>query len=178
MYRTLYWTLTGPMSVPCCCWDSLRVALLDEAYDVRAAGLRAMRHFIFDDETARSFIHSNQVHLVVRSLDINLDNKIERLQALRLLRHLIAVLPLDVPVAAARAVVAIARDGLQDSDNLTRPCWATIAELCLRVSPSVFLFRLLTFVHRVRPSRLPLVAFPHLWMPCCRLMFLRPLVSH
>lgn len=92
-----------------------------------------MRHFILDQETAHAFILSNQVHLVVRSLDINLDNKIERLQALRLLRHLIAIVPTDLPVSAARALVAIARDGLQDSDNLTRPCWAAIAELCLRV---------------------------------------------
>ena len=115
------------------CGDSLRVALLDEAYDVRAAALRAMRHFVINDETARAFINSNQVHLVVRSLDINLDNKSERLQALRLLRHLIAVLPDEVPISAARALVAIARDGLQDSDVLTRPCWATVSELCLRV---------------------------------------------
>lgn len=115
------------------CGHSLRVALLDEAYEVRAAGLRAMRNLIRNQELARAFLVSNQMQLVVRCLDINLDNKIERLQALRLIRRLIAILPADVPLSAARALVAVARDGLQESDSLTRPCWATIAELCLQV---------------------------------------------
>lgn len=114
-------------------YNSLRVALVDEAYEVRAAGLRAMRHLVRNKELARAFLVSNQTQLVVRSLDINLDNKIERLQALRLIRHLIAILPADVPLSAARALVAVARDGLQESDPLTRPCWATLSELCLRV---------------------------------------------
>lgn len=120
------------------------MSLLDEAYDVRAAGLRAMRHLIMNEETARAFINSKQVHLVVRSLDINLDNKMERLQSLRLLRHLIAVLPSEVPVSAARALVAVARDGLQESDVLTRACWAAVAELCLRVRLCLFLSSCIT----------------------------------
>jgi rapamycin-insensitive companion of mTOR len=85
--------------------SSLRVALLDEAYDVRAAGLRAMRYFIINPVIGRAFFDSNQVHLVIRSLDINLDNKVERLQALRLLRHLIAVVPSEFPLSAARLVL-------------------------------------------------------------------------
>lgn len=93
---------------------SLRVSLLDEAYEVRAAGLRAMRCFLLSPEHVRSLIRCNQIHLVVRSLDINLENKVERLQALRLIRRMIAVLPSEVPLSLVRVLVAIARDGMQE----------------------------------------------------------------
>ena len=62
-----------------------------------------------------------------------LDNKLERLQGLRLIRKLLSLLPpQSFPAAISRCLVSISRDGIQDRDLLTRSCWATIAELCLK----------------------------------------------
>jgi rapamycin-insensitive companion of mTOR len=88
---------------------------------------------------AKCFIRCNTHILIVRSLDINLENKLERLHGLRLSRKLLSLLPHQgFPKAIARCLVSIARDGLQERDLLTRSCWATIAELCVQDPQTAF----------------------------------------
>lgn len=91
-----------------------------------------MRHFIRNQATARSFISSNTHLLVIRSLDVVLDNKLERLHAFRLVRKLLSLIPQEFPPGLCRCLVSISREGLSERDGLTRSCWATIAEIGLQ----------------------------------------------
>ena len=92
-----------------------------------------MRYFLKTETIAKCFIRCNTHILIVRSLDINLENKLERLHGLRLARKLLSLLPNQgFPRAIARCLVSISRDGIQERDVLTRSCWATIAELCVQ----------------------------------------------
>ncbi|RWS26243.1 rapamycin-insensitive companion of mTOR-like isoform X1 [Leptotrombidium deliense] len=111
-----------------CC---LRVSLFHDSMDVRAAGLRAMRYLLRDEESVESLLRINIEYLICRSLDVMLDNKTERIQGLRLVRKLLSLSPKRFPTCIARCLVAIARDGFQERDALTRSSMATIAELLL-----------------------------------------------
>ena len=67
---------------------SLRVPLIHDSTEVRAATLRTMRHLT---KTKNDLKQLNDLHipyLVTRCLDLELDNKVERLQALKLARNL------------------------------------------------------------------------------------------
>lgn len=107
------------------------MAILHEGVDVRAAALRAMRYLIINEETVDAFNQVNLPLLVARSLDVVLENKLERLQALRLSRKLLSINPLAFPSALTRSMISIARDGQTERDILTRSCWAALSELML-----------------------------------------------
>ncbi|KAH9366540.1 hypothetical protein HPB48_010306 [Haemaphysalis longicornis] len=77
-----------------CC---LRVLLVHEASEVRAGCLRALRHLVRDAEAARALVAAHVPLLVARALDAALESRTERLQALRLVRRLVAVAPHDLP---------------------------------------------------------------------------------
>ncbi|CAG2101936.1 unnamed protein product [Medioppia subpectinata] len=109
-----------------CC---IRVALFHEAGEVRAAGLRAMRYLLRDEESAESVCRVNLPLLICRSIDIVLDNRLERIQALRLVRQLLSLSPKRFPAAITHCLVSIAKDGVQERDMIVRACWATVAEL-------------------------------------------------
>ncbi|KAH6941719.1 hypothetical protein HPB50_022930 [Hyalomma asiaticum] len=111
-----------------CC---LRVLLVHEASEVRAGCLRALRHLVRDIEAARALVASHIPRLVARALDAALESRTERLQALRLVRRLVAVAPLELPAQLARSLVAVAADGAKETDDLVRACLATICELAL-----------------------------------------------
>lgn len=111
-----------------CC---LRVLLVHEASEVRAGCLRALRHLVRDAEAARALVAAHVPLLVARALDAALESRTERLQALRLVRRLVAVAPNDLPPQLARGLVAVAADGARERDDLVRACLATICELAL-----------------------------------------------
>lgn len=111
-----------------CC---LRVLLVHEASEVRAGCLRALRHLVRDAEAARALVAAHVPLLVARALDAALESRTERLQALRLVRRLVAVAPHDLPPQLARGLVAVAADGARERDDLVRACLATICELAL-----------------------------------------------
>ncbi|XP_023229474.1 rapamycin-insensitive companion of mTOR-like [Centruroides sculpturatus] len=69
--------------------------------------------------------------LIARSLDIVLDNRIERVQALRLVRKLLCIDPQQFPRALTNCLVAIANDGVQERDILVKACLAALSELAL-----------------------------------------------
>lgn len=105
------------------------MALFHEAGEVRAAGLRAMRYLLRDEEAVESLCRVNLPLLICRSIDIVLDNRLERIQALRLVRQLLSLNPKKFPSAITHCLVSIAKDGIQERDMLVRACWATITEL-------------------------------------------------
>ncbi|GFQ72567.1 rapamycin-insensitive companion of mTOR [Trichonephila clavata] len=110
-----------------CC---LRIAFFHEACEVRAAGLRACRYVLKNLETVETFLQSKLQFLVSRSLDISLDNRIERVQALRLMRKVLDLNPKGFPSAFSKCLVAIANEGSQERDMI-RPCLATLAQLAV-----------------------------------------------
>ena len=69
--------------------------------------------------------------LLSRSLDICLDNELERIHALRLIRRVAQLLPHQFPTVMLHSLVAIVNDGMKESDKMTRICLATLCELGL-----------------------------------------------
>lgn len=109
----------------------LRNALFHDAAEVRAAALRAIRYLLKDENSIKSLLKVNLPIYIVRSIDIVLENRTERIQALRLVRKFLSISPHLFPSAFTRSLVAIAQDGQVEHDTLTRACWALLAELSI-----------------------------------------------
>ncbi|XP_022661378.1 rapamycin-insensitive companion of mTOR-like isoform X2 [Varroa destructor] len=109
----------------------LRVFLVDEETEVKAEALRVLRHLTASESTFEVMCRALIPSLVVKSLDIVLDNKVERLQALRLMRRCASVAPLKFPLEFAYCILAVANDGAAERDNFAKACVATAAELCI-----------------------------------------------
>lgn len=105
--------------------------MFHEAAEVRAAALRAIRYLLKDEITVKSILRVNLPIFIVRSIDVVLENRTERIQALRLVRKFLSISPQLFPPAFTRSLVAIAQDGLTEHDSLTRACWALLAELSI-----------------------------------------------
>jgi len=69
-------------------------------------------------------------YLFVRSIDIRLDNEVERVHAMRLIRKIMSICPEKFPPSLLRPMISIANDGAKERDKLVRTCLATICELC------------------------------------------------
>ncbi|XP_062867230.1 rapamycin-insensitive companion of mTOR [Trichomycterus rosablanca] len=110
----------------------LRLALLNEAKEVRAAGLRALRYLIRDSTILQKVLHFQVDYLIARSIDIQLSNEGERTQALRLVRKMITVNAQLFPSSITNSLVAVGNDGLQERDSMVRACIAIICELALK----------------------------------------------
>lgn len=109
----------------------LKVALFHDAAEVRAACLRAIRYLMRDETSVRSLLRVDLPVYIVRSIDIVLENRTERIQALRLVRKFLSIAPHLFPSAFTRSLIAIAQDGQMEHDSLTRACWALLAELSI-----------------------------------------------
>ena len=91
-------------------FSSLRIPLVHESTEVRAATLRTIRHLTKTLEDVQSLNDLHIPYLITRCLDIELDNKVERLQVLKLARHLNFVAQgLDFPLMLLRSIVAIGK---------------------------------------------------------------------
>lgn len=110
---------------------SLKTALFHDAAEVRAAALRAIRYLLKDEMSVKSLLRVNLPIFIVRSIDIVLENRTERIQALRLVRKFLSISPHLFPSAFTRSLIAIAQDGQVEHDTLTRACWALLAELSI-----------------------------------------------
>ncbi|XP_050533366.1 rapamycin-insensitive companion of mTOR [Daktulosphaira vitifoliae] len=118
-----------------CC---LTPSLLSDSSDVRAAGLRALRHCIRIPENLTTLVRLRLTILICRSLELLLDNENERLQALRIIRKSCAICPQQFPKAFTHSLSAIAMCSHGPSkDQLHRACVATLCELCL-LNPQAF----------------------------------------
>ncbi|KAI0224233.1 Rapamycin-insensitive companion of mTOR [Lamellibrachia satsuma] len=112
-----------------CC---LRLGLLHEAKEMRAASLRALRYFCQDTETIEALLTLHIDYFIIRALDISIDNEIERIHALRLIRKIIHVSPEKFPSSLVHVMVSIANDGTADRDKMVRTCLAILCELALQ----------------------------------------------
>jgi hypothetical protein len=65
-----------------------------------------------------------------RCIDICLDNEIERIHAVRLIRRVAHVVPKNFPSVLLPPLIAIVMDGSSDKDKMIGICLATLCELC------------------------------------------------
>ncbi|XP_054906650.1 rapamycin-insensitive companion of mTOR-like isoform X2 [Poeciliopsis prolifica] len=110
----------------------LRLALLNEAKEVRAAGLRALRYLIRDTNVLQKVLRLQVDYLISRCIDIQQSNEGERTQALRLVRKIITVNAMLFPTSVANSLIAVGTDGLQERDRMVRAAVAIICELALK----------------------------------------------
>lgn len=109
-------------------FSSLRTSFFHDTCEVRAGGLRACRYILKNNDALEAFLQIKLQFLVSRSLDILLDNRMERIQALRLMRKVLCLNPDKFPRAFTNCLVSIIHEGMQERDML-RPCLATLAQL-------------------------------------------------
>ncbi|XP_055367761.1 rapamycin-insensitive companion of mTOR-like isoform X1 [Betta splendens] len=110
----------------------LRLALLNEAKEVRAAGLRALRYLIRDTSVLQKVLGLQVDYLIARCIDIQQSNEGERTQALRLVRKIITVNAMLFPTSIANSLIAVGTDGLQERDRMVRAAIAIVCELALK----------------------------------------------
>ncbi|CAL1616253.1 unnamed protein product [Knipowitschia caucasica] len=110
----------------------LRLALLNEAKEVRAAGLRALRYLIKDTNVLHKVLRLQVDYLISRCIDIQQSNEGERTQALRLVRKIITVNAMLFPTSIANSLIAVGTDGLQERDRMVRAAIAIVCELALK----------------------------------------------
>ncbi|KAB7494664.1 Rapamycin-insensitive companion of mTOR [Armadillidium nasatum] len=114
-----------------------RCILLHKRKEVRAAGLRLLRYITKTEDDVKCLIRSNSIPLIVRCIDICIDNHCERLHGIRLARHILFVAPQEFQNGLARSLIAIAKDGSRDRDKLLRSAQAIVNELAI-LNPQVF----------------------------------------
>ncbi|KAH9523714.1 hypothetical protein Btru_040714 [Bulinus truncatus] len=107
----------------------LGISLLNDAKQVRTATLRVLRYLLPYNETLDIFLQLHLDFLVARCLDVSLDNEIERIHAIKLMRHVIKLSPLKFPKSLLYVLVAIGNDGASERDRMVRVSLETICEL-------------------------------------------------
>ncbi|XP_012288713.1 rapamycin-insensitive companion of mTOR [Orussus abietinus] len=109
-----------------CC---LRVGLVHEATQVRAAALRAVRYMLKKEEDIVAINKLQYPYFVARSMDVNLRNEMERMQALRLVRRILVLAPKHFSPVLARSLVSLTNEGIEEKDWAFRVFLATLCEL-------------------------------------------------
>ena len=118
---------------------SLRIPLVHESTEIRAATLRTLRHLTTTSEAAKAVTTLNIHYLISRCLDIELDNKIERLQALKICRNLALIQMGEFfPEILLRSLVSIAEEGKKEDDRFYRAALALLCEISV-VNPLLFI---------------------------------------
>lgn len=112
---------------------SLRISLVHEATVVRLATLRCIRYLVTTEEDVIALNETGVPFLIVRCLDVVLNNSSERLQATRLCQRLLAVPngALHFPACVTRALVAIGFDGPVEQDKLHKLSLSLLCQLAL-----------------------------------------------
>jgi len=97
---------------------------------VRAGALRVVRTVVVTGDDLSVMIRLNVHYLAARCFDIDLDNKIERLHALRLMRKCLFLAPLRFPAALTRSLVSAAEASVrQEQDKMAKTSLALLCEL-------------------------------------------------
>ncbi|GFN88091.1 rapamycin-insensitive companion of mtor [Plakobranchus ocellatus] len=109
----------------------LEAGLLNEAKQVRTASLRVLRYLLPFPDTLECFLNLHQDFLVARCLDVSLDNEIERIHAIKLIRQIIKTCPARFPKSLLYALVAIGNDGATERDRMVRVSLETLCELAI-----------------------------------------------
>ncbi|XP_065214421.1 rapamycin-insensitive companion of mTOR isoform X2 [Planococcus citri] len=124
-----------------CC---LRIALIQDSVQVRAAGLRALRYVIRTEEDVLSLNRLQFPYLISRSLDLLLktDNErvlmSERIQSLKMMRHILFLAPQHFNATLVRPLVSVALRPIEETDRLLKACLAVLCEICV-LNSSVFI---------------------------------------
>ncbi|XP_050401999.1 rapamycin-insensitive companion of mTOR [Patella vulgata] len=118
-----------------CC---LRLGLFHEAKEVRAATLRVLRHLIDRPNYVDSLLYLQLDLLIARCIDICLENEIERIQALKLIRKLGQTAANKIPSTLLHPVIAVGNDGATEWDRMLRVCLATLCEMAFQNIDTLF----------------------------------------
>ena len=111
---------------------SVRLLLVDKETAIRSQVLRFLRYLCSEASSCKLLARCNIDLLVARCLERDSKYVWERMQALKLIRQLLAVSPLDVSRACIAALIAIAE---QPKDDFRRVCIDALRELVL-LSPA------------------------------------------
>ncbi|XP_044316925.1 rapamycin-insensitive companion of mTOR [Drosophila rhopaloa] len=109
----------------------LSASLVHTFTQVRAAALRTIRYALSTPKDIKAFNALQLQHLLCRSIDLMLKNDDERVQALKLVRKMLAIAPEDISPVVVRCLVSLADSGIEENDNLLRACLATLAEFAV-----------------------------------------------
>ncbi|XP_076231374.1 rapamycin-insensitive companion of Tor [Calliopsis andreniformis] len=109
-----------------CC---LRVGLVHEATQVRAAALRAVRYMLKKEQDVIAINKLQYPYFVARSMDVNLRNEMERMQALRLVRRILVLAPKHFSPILARSLISLTNGSVAEKDGAFRAFLATLCEL-------------------------------------------------
>ncbi len=114
---------------------SLRPSLVHEATVVRIAALRALRYLINTEDDLAVAEAAGIPLLIVRSLDLVLNNSGERMQAVRFAQKILSI-PSGAehfPTNLTRALVSIGFDGLVE-DKLHRSSLSVLCQLGMSIT--------------------------------------------
>ncbi|KAM7347580.1 rapamycin-insensitive companion of Tor isoform 2-T10 [Cochliomyia hominivorax] len=109
----------------------LSASLIHTFTQVRAAALRTIRYVLNTTKDIKVFNSLQLPHLICRSIDIMLKNDDERVQALKLIRKMLAISAENISPVLVRCLVSLADTGIEESDNLLRACLATLCEFAV-----------------------------------------------
>ncbi|XP_053949989.1 rapamycin-insensitive companion of mTOR isoform X1 [Anastrepha ludens] len=114
----------------------LSASLVHTFTQVRAAALRTIRYILVTPRDVKIFNSMQLQHLICRSIDVLLKNVLlknddERVQALKLIRKMLAISPADINPVLVRCLVSLADSGIEDGDNMLRACLATLCEFAV-----------------------------------------------
>lgn len=109
--------------------NSISASLTHHFTQVRAGALRAIRYLLKSAKDLQSFNALQLTHFLCRSLDVLLDNEEERVQALKLIRKMLAIAPDLISPVLVRSLIALGESGVEDRDRMLRACLATLCEL-------------------------------------------------
>lgn len=108
----------------------LRIGLIQEATQVRAAALRVVRYLLKEQQDIIAMNKLNYPYFIARSMDVLLRNDMERMQALRLLRRILLIAPKHLSPILARSLICLTNSGVEEkTDRSFRVFLATLCEL-------------------------------------------------
>ncbi len=106
----------------------MRFLMVDREQAIRAQALRTLRYLATDETVVAEMSALNLDIFIARSLEVESKFVWERMQALKLVRHIIALDPQCCPRALIQSLVAIAD---HPRDDFRRVCLDAIKELAL-----------------------------------------------
>jgi len=123
-----------------CVSFSLRVCLVNEAPVIRMGALRVLRYLTVTEEDLIVLNATQLPYLIVRSLDIKLNNIGERTQAIRLCQRFLAIPngAAHFPSSITRSLVALGFDGEIDQDKIHVSSLSLLCQLAL-LNPMLFI---------------------------------------
>lgn len=96
---------------------------------MRAAALRAVRYMLKKEQDVIAINRLQYPYFLARSMDVNLRNEMERMQALRLVRRILVLAPKHFSPTLARSLISLTNSGIEERDRAFRAFLATLCEL-------------------------------------------------